>query len=74
MALIYKDLIADKDRNRQVIADVAAALARDRNCLVLTNWTAHLQALADMLRDLGHDPVQLKGGMGTKDRAPPSRG
>ena len=69
MTLIYKDLIADKDRNRQVVADVAAALARDRNCLVLTNWTAHLHALADMLRELGHDPVQLKGGMGTKERA-----
>jgi superfamily II DNA or RNA helicase len=36
---------------------------------VLTNWTAHLQALGGMLRELGHDPVQLKGGMGTKERA-----
>jgi len=69
MTLIYKDLIADKGRNRQVVADVAAALARDRNCLVLTNWTAHLQALAGMLSELGHEPVLLKGGMGTKDRA-----
>jgi hypothetical protein len=69
MTLIYKHLIADCDRNRQVIGDVADALTRGRNCLVLTNWTAHLQALSDLLRELGHDPVQLKGGMGAKERA-----
>jgi superfamily II DNA or RNA helicase len=68
MALIYKDLIADQDRNRQVTADVSAALTRGRNCLVLTSWTAHLQALTGMLRQLGHDPVVLKGGMGAKER------
>ena len=69
MTVIYKDLIASGERTRQVIADVAAALGQGRNCLVLTNWTRHLQAIADALRDLGHDPVTLKGGMGAKDRA-----
>jgi hypothetical protein len=69
MTFIYKDLIADQERIHQVTADVAAALARGRNCLVLTNWTAHLHALADALRLLGHDPVLLKGGMGAKERA-----
>ena len=69
MAIIYKDLIASGERTRQVIADVAAALAQGRNCLVLTNWTGHLQTIAGALRDLGHDPVTLKGGMGAKDRA-----
>jgi superfamily II DNA or RNA helicase len=69
MSLIYKDLIADENRTRQVTADVAAALARGRNCLVLTNWTAHLQILADALRQMGHDPVLLKGGMGARERA-----
>jgi superfamily II DNA or RNA helicase len=66
---IYRDLTADDQRTRQVTADVAAALARGRNCLVLTNWTAHLQKLADALRDMGHDPVVLRGGMGAKSRA-----
>jgi len=69
MTVIYKDLIASGERTRQVIADVASALGQGRNCLVLTNWTSHLQAIADALRDLGHDPVTLKGGMGAKDRA-----
>jgi superfamily II DNA or RNA helicase len=69
MALIYKDLIASDKRNQQVIADVTVALAQGRNCLVLTNWTDHLRAIADALRTLGHDPVILKGGTGAKDRA-----
>jgi superfamily II DNA or RNA helicase len=69
MASIYKDLIASDQRTRQVIADVAGALDQGRNCLVLTNWTGHLEKIAGALRALGHDPVILKGGMGAKDRA-----
>jgi superfamily II DNA or RNA helicase len=69
MTVIYKDLIASDQRTYQVIADIAAALGRGRNCLVLTNWTGHLQRIAGALRALGHDPVILKGGMGAKDRA-----
>jgi len=40
-----------------------------RNCLVLTNWTTHLDKLANALRATGHHPVILRGGMGAKDRA-----
>jgi superfamily II DNA or RNA helicase len=69
ITLIYKDLIANEPRTWQVIADVAAALSKGKNCLVLTNWTAHLDKLADALRALGHDPVILRGGMGAKARA-----
>jgi hypothetical protein len=46
MTVIYKDLIADDEQTRQVTADVIAALALGRNCLVLTNWTTHLDNLA----------------------------
>ncbi|MFY9865224.1 MAG: DEAD/DEAH box helicase family protein [Trebonia sp.] len=69
MTVIYRDLMASEARTRQVITDVAAALALGRNCLVLTSWIAHLQKLADGLRAAGHDPVILRGGMGAKDRA-----
>jgi superfamily II DNA or RNA helicase len=69
ITLIYKDLIADEQRTRQVVADTAAALSRGGNCLVLTNWTAHLDKLADALRAMGYDPVILRGGMGAKARA-----
>jgi superfamily II DNA or RNA helicase len=69
MAAIYQDLAADPRRTAQVVGDVAEALARGRNCLVLTQWLSHLDHLASALRDLGHDPVLLRGGMGAKARA-----
>ncbi|HUZ51105.1 MAG TPA: DEAD/DEAH box helicase family protein [Streptosporangiaceae bacterium] len=69
MTAIYRHLAADEQRTRQVAADVLAALSKDRNCLVLTNRTSHLERLVDLLREAGHDPVVLRGGMGAKSRA-----
>jgi superfamily II DNA or RNA helicase len=69
MITIYRHLAADEQRTRQVIGDVLAALSKDRNCLVLTNRTSHLEKLAGVLREAGHDPVILRGGMGAKSRA-----
>ena len=65
---IYRDLARDDDRTRQVTADVIAALSGGRNCLILTNWTSHLERIAALLRDAGDDPVVLRGGMGVKSR------
>ena len=69
MATIYRDLVADDGRTAQVADDVAEALARGRHCLVLTQWTDHLDRLAAALRDRAHDPVVLRGGIGAKARA-----
>src|SRR5580698_1513758 len=69
MTAIYRDLIASEQRNRQIISDIAAAVANGRNCLVLTNWVAHLTMITTALQELGHDPVVLRGGMGAKARA-----
>jgi superfamily II DNA or RNA helicase len=69
MTAIFRHLAADEQRTRQVIADVLAALSKDRNCLVLTNRTSHLEKLAGLLREAGHNPVILRGGMGAKSRA-----
>jgi superfamily II DNA or RNA helicase len=69
IAAIYKDLAADDTRTAQVAGDVAEALARGRHCLVLTQWTGHLDRLAHALRDGRRDPVVLRGGMGAKARA-----
>jgi superfamily II DNA or RNA helicase len=68
MTAIYRHLAADEQRTRQVIADVIAALSKGRNCLVLTNRTSHLEKLDGLLREAGHDPVILRGGMGAKSR------
>ena len=69
MSAIYRDLAADDDRARQVVGDVEAALDRGRHCLVLTQWTSHVERLAEALRTEGRDPVVLRGGMGAKVRA-----
>jgi superfamily II DNA or RNA helicase len=68
IATIYRDLVANHTRTDQVTADVTDALARGRHCLVLTQWTAHVDAFTDTLRSKGFDPVVLRGGMGVKAR------
>jgi len=68
MAAIYRDLVADEARTAQVITDVTAALKRGRHCLVLTQWTAHVQQFAEELGRRGLDPVVLRGGMSAKAR------
>jgi len=68
MAAIYRDLVADDARTTQVITDVTAALERGRHCLVLTQWTAHVERFAEELRHRELDPVVLRGGMSAKAR------
>jgi superfamily II DNA or RNA helicase len=69
IAAVYRDLSNDTDRNTQIVTDVLAAHAAGRNCLVLTQWTRHLDTLSQMLTDAGHEPVVLRGGMGAKARS-----
>ncbi|GAA1275753.1 DEAD/DEAH box helicase [Pseudonocardia aurantiaca] len=68
IAAIYRDLVGDEHRNTQLVTDVMAALDRGSHCLVLTQWTAHVDALAEKLRDAGRDPIVLRGGMGARKR------
>ena len=69
IAAVYRDLVDDPTRTQQVVDDVMAALNSGRHCLVLTQWTRHLERLAAALTEGGHDPVVLRGGMGAKARA-----
>ena len=68
MAAIYRDLVANDARTIQVVDDVTAALKRGRHCLVLTQWTTHIERFTDEFRRRGLDPVVLRGGMTTKAR------
>ena len=65
---MYRDLVADEAR-RQIIDDVLSALDRGRNCLVLTQWTAHVDRFSEALAAHELAPVVLKGGMNVKARA-----
>lgn len=68
IATVYRELAADTSRNQQIIGDVVEAVGRGRHCLVLTQWTGHLEHLAELLRERGHDPAVLRGRMGAKAR------
>lgn len=68
MAAIYRDLVADDERLTQIVGDVIAALNRGRHCLLLTQWTAHVERFADELRHRSLDPVVLRGGMSATAR------
>src|SRR5699024_4601392 len=68
IARIHSALAGDNVRNQQIVADVTDALTRGRNCLVLTQRTAHVDTLAAMLESRGLRPVILKGGMSAADR------
>jgi superfamily II DNA or RNA helicase len=68
LAEVHRALAADRARNAQIVADISTALARGRNCLVLTRRVAHIEALTALLAERGHDTLVLQGGMTTTAR------
>ncbi len=58
---------ADPSRARQVADDVVAEMATGRRCLVLSERKSHLALLAEQLRALGVDPLELHGGLTRAD-------
>jgi superfamily II DNA or RNA helicase len=65
---VFRALVEDQSRTRQICRDVAAAIEVGRNCLVLTQWTEHLEALSGELQRLGVEAIVMRGGMGKKAR------
>jgi superfamily II DNA or RNA helicase len=65
----FRALVEDEERTRQVCGDIAAAIEVQRNCLVLTQWTEHLEAMSGQLQRLGIEAIVMRGGMGKKARA-----
>ncbi|MBI3648620.1 MAG: DEAD/DEAH box helicase family protein [Actinobacteria bacterium] len=66
---LFRALVADAERTRAICADIAAAVANGRNCLVLTQWTEHIDLIVAELGRLGLSPLVLQGGMGKKARS-----
>jgi superfamily II DNA or RNA helicase len=63
---LFKRLWADKDRNRLIVQDIAAAHADGREILVLSERLDHLALLAEALAPHTDYLFVLKGGMGKK--------
>lgn len=57
-------LADDPERNRQIAADIAAALTQGRKCLVLSRRRDHLTALASLLPET--EALIMRGGTGAK--------
>lgn len=66
---LFRSLVDDDNRTSAICDDVLAAVARGRNCLVLTQWTDHLSSVVKALELRGATPLVLQGGMGKKARA-----
>lgn len=63
---LYAEIIDDEIRNQQIINDVIKSYENGRNCIVLTQRTAHVKLLAKGLSEKIPDVIPLTGGMGTK--------
>ena len=65
---VFRGLVEDDVRTGQICADIAAASRAGRNCLVLSQWTAHVRSIEARLDEFGVKPVVLVGGVGMKER------
>ncbi len=63
---IYAEAVHNEARNQQIVEDVIDNYKRGRNCLILTLRTAHVELLAERLKEEVPDVVTLMGGMGSK--------
>lgn len=64
---IYSEIVNSEIRNQLIIDDVVRAYEAGRNCLVLTERTAHVEILAKKLSEEIPDVIALMGGMGRKE-------
>ncbi|MEM9660149.1 MAG: DUF559 domain-containing protein, partial [Planctomycetota bacterium] len=63
---LYRELIADRDRNRMICEDVRQSVREGRSPLVLTERREHLESLAACLEPDIEQVVVLHGGAGAK--------
>jgi superfamily II DNA or RNA helicase/very-short-patch-repair endonuclease len=63
------EIAASPERNRMICADVVAAVREGRHPIVLTERTAHLHALADLLEAEIPLVIRLQGNMKKKEQA-----
>jgi superfamily II DNA or RNA helicase len=63
---LYTEIMDNAFRNQQIIDDVLKNYHQGRNCLVLSLRTAHVELLANKLKEEVPDVITLMGGMGKK--------
>lgn len=68
LANVVQQLAEDEHRNHLIVADVCQALAERRSPLVLTNLTAHVATLAEMLQPRCKNVITLVGAESQKKK------
>jgi superfamily II DNA or RNA helicase len=63
---LFAELAVNELRNQLIIDDVVKSHEEGRNCLVLTERTAHVEYLSGKLREVIPDALTLTGSMGAK--------
>ena len=66
IADIYRDIQNNEIRNALIVQDVADAVARGRNPIILTERTDHVKDLADRLNPHIKNVISMTGGYGPK--------
>lgn len=63
---LYSEIVVNEMRNQQIVEDVIKCHENGRNCLILTERTAHVEWIAKELSKTYPDVITLTGGMGSK--------
>ncbi|HBW34449.1 TOTE conflict system archaeo-eukaryotic primase domain-containing protein [Desulfosporosinus sp. BICA1-9] len=63
---LYSEIVVNEFRNQLIVDDIARSFESGRNCLVLTERTAHVELLLKKLRERIPEVISLTGGMGVK--------
>jgi len=66
---LVSTLVGDMERNRLIVADVAAAARAGRRCLVLSERVGHVEQLTAMLEAAGVAVAALHGHLPKRERA-----
>jgi superfamily II DNA or RNA helicase len=66
---VFRHLAQDQARTDAIAFAVKSAFDRGRKVLVLTQRTAHLEAILAALQHTGSDPIVMHGRMSRKERA-----
>lgn len=65
---LYSEIVSNDWRNKLITDDIIKSYSEGRNCLVLTERTAHVDVLAKILRGSIPDVVLLTGSTSTKEK------
>lgn len=68
MTFVFRNFIADQQRNNLIFDDVLHALEEDRSPILLTERKEHLEYFANRLRKFTRNLIVLQGGRGAKKR------